>query len=352
MNKKHDNHTYKEIMGQPEALLKTWEKLQQWQTSSEHKHVIHLFTGCGTSFHLAVAAARFHQEVTGYQALAKPVSELILNDKQVFSEHFTYKIYFISRSGTTSEMVYAIQHLKHASIQQKVAITCHGNSAMALSADTVMSLDHIREKSVVMTQSFTNMLYALQIIAAKRVNDHQVLHELQQLPDLCAQVLQNCPPINDLASNMLVNRFIFLGSGIYYGLAAEGTLKVKEMTQTECEAYSPMEFRHGPLSMVDEHTVVILLLNKQAEAHELPLISEIQDLGGYAVGVGDMEADQAQFVMKISAPLQDATRALLFMPYLQMLAYYRALALNMNPDQPRHLNQVVKISLPHEEENR
>ncbi|SEM96147.1 SIS domain-containing protein [Lihuaxuella thermophila] len=339
------SHTYDEIISQPDALKQTLQMVKE-QRFHEKDPDLTVFSGCGTSYYLAVSAARFFQEVTGKPALAVPASEVILHPEQVFAKGLKYQLVIISRSGTTSEAVAACKTIAGRKEIGVMAVTCHAGSALARLAAESIVLDHIKEKSVVMTQSFTNMLYALQLYSAKTSQNDRIWNELTRLPEQMDQVIGQLPQIRELAENLQYRRFIFLGSGVLTGIAREATLKLKEMTQTECESYSTLEFRHGPISIVDDRTAVILFTSEKTKELDAPLMEEIRSFGGHAVAVGHC-ADQvsADTALVIETDLSGSCQAILLLPHFQMLAYCRAVKLGLNPDQPRNLNQVVKISI-------
>ncbi len=337
-------HTYNEIMTQAEKLKAT-KAIVQSMTFNEDQVDVVLFTGCGTSFYLAIAAARYYQSATGEFAAAVPASELFLHTSTHILPNKKYHIIGISRSGTTSEIIMALEHLKGANNIRTMAVTCNGDTPMAKAANEVIALDDISEKSVVMTQSFSNMLYALQLYAAKISKRSELLEQLDKIPTLVKTALANGESLKQVTEDLTKKRFIFLGSGAYNGLAKEATLKLKEMTQTECESYSNLEFRHGPISIVDQETVVILFTQNETKNFDQALIKDIQKLGGYVVVIGtaleDLEAD---LIMKLSEEIDDLSRLVEAVPYFQLLAYQRAIIKGYDPDKPRNLTQVVNLS--------
>ncbi|WP_408008530.1 SIS domain-containing protein [Pseudalkalibacillus sp. A8] len=314
------------------------------EKDSSFEHVI--FTGCGTSYYLAISAARFFQETTGIPSQAVPASELFIHPQQIMSDKINYKIIAFSRSGTTTEIIKAIKELDRYAYVSTLAITCNPNTEMIKVAQESIVLDHINEKSIVMTQSFTNMLYAIQLYAVLVFGEAQVQKDLDILPISLKEACKNSHKIKDIGSNLSYTRFIYLGTGVSYGLAEEACLKMKEMTQTECEAYSSLEFRHGPISIVDEKTIVIVLSSKKTKELDKGIVKDIQSFGGYTVTIGNTPVDESDENFILPSDITDHISAISVMPYLQMLAYYRAIALDLDPDKPRNLNQVVKITLP------
>lgn len=342
------NYTYDEIRTQSEALQRTLEIMLEKKVEAGNGDLVYLFTGCGTSYYLAMAAARFFQAVTKKPAMAVPASEIFMNPEQIFVPNQSYKLIVISRSGTTTEVISALKYLDGKNSISTLAVTCHADAEMAKIAEDIISLDHIKEKSVVMTQSFSCMYYALQLFAAKISGNNELLNELKTIPSFAGQIFKQTDTIKEIADNLDYQRFIFLGSGLYNGLACEGTLKLKEMTQTECETYSKLEFRHGPISIVNKHTVAVILTEEKNKELDQSLSQDIQAFGGHTLAIGNqVDSSTADQTFRFGTSLSDYSSSVLVMPFLQMLAYYRAVRLGLNPDQPRNLNQVVKISLPY-----
>lgn len=337
-------YTYNEILKQAEKLDKTFQIVNK-QNFQDLESDMFLFIGCGTSFYLAASAARYFQAVTGKLATALPASEVFMHPEQSILDRKNYQVIAISRSGTTSEIIKALQFLQTRSNVKTLSVTCYMESPMARISDSSIVLDHIKEKSVVMTQSFSNMLYAIQIYAAKLGLSGKDLRELEEIPFLSSRLLKEWEATRVVADNLSYKRFIFLGSGIYNGIAKEATLKLKEMTQTECESYSNLEFRHGPISIVDDSTIVIMMSQTKSEEYNQSLVEDIQRLNGSVLAIGQFSQQfSADHVIRFKDTLSERSRMVLFLPHLQLLAYHRAIKLGYNPDQPRNLSQVVKLN--------
>ncbi|MCF6411607.1 SIS domain-containing protein [Pseudalkalibacillus salsuginis] len=343
----NSSYTYSEIMSQGESMEKTRERVFSLQKPDKDSSIEHaIFTGCGTSYYLAISAARFYQETTGIPSQAVPASELFIHPQQIMSDKINYKIIAFSRSGTTSEIIKALKVLDRYINVSILAITCNKNTEMISIAQESIVLDHINEKSIVMTQTFTNMLYAIQLYAGQICSEAEVQRELDNLPTLLKEACKGSNKVKEIGNNLSFTRFIYLGTGVSYGLAEEACLKMKEMTQTECEAYSSLEFRHGPISIVDEKTIAIVLSSEKTKELDTGIIRDIQSFGGYTLTIGNTPVDESDENIILRSDGMEHISAISVMPYLQMLAFYRAVALNLDPDKPRNLNQVVKITLP------
>jgi glutamine---fructose-6-phosphate transaminase (isomerizing) len=141
-----------------------------------------------------------------------------------------------------------------------------------------------------------------------------------------------------MGENLNFDRFYFLGSGIRYGLACEVNLKMKEMTLTHSEPFHFLEFRHGPMSMVNENAVVVGMLSDANRAHEAKVLEEMKQLGGTVLSLAEEEAD-----IQFESEIPENVRSVLYLPVLQLMAFYRSLAKGLNPDRPTNLTAVVKL---------
>jgi hypothetical protein len=151
--------------------------------------------------------------------------------------------------------------------------------------------------------------------------------ELQAAPGLAQAYLDRIhQPIANLMQRD-IQRVFFLGSGLRYGLANEGALKMKEMSLTNAEPFHFMEFRHGPQSMVDERTLVVGLVSRNARDAEMQVLREMRAFGGTVVAIGDSLGENTDpQVLQIGFPAQSSEAAglVFYMPVLQLLAYNQA----------------------------
>ena len=109
---------------------------------------------------------------------------------------------------------------------------------------------------------------------------NDLLDRMPSLPETGERLIQKFEhAARQIGENLDFDRFYFLGSGIRYGLACEVNLKMKEMTLTHSEPFHFLEFRHGPMSMVNEKAVVVGLVSESNFNHEKAVLNEMQALG-------------------------------------------------------------------------
>jgi glutamine---fructose-6-phosphate transaminase (isomerizing) len=340
-------YTRTEIISQPEAWADALEVVQRAAPSlvpllsRDYRQV--LFTGCGSTYYLSLAAAALFQELTGRIARAVPGGELLLNPSIIVTD--TNKedtlLVAISRSGSTTETVRAVEQFKRQKRGPVIVITNYGDQPLAGLAEVPLVIEKGQEESVAQTRSFASMYVAATALAALASGDEQLLKKMAGLPDVGRKLLDTYEPVaRNFGENLGYDRFFFLGSGSRYGLACEVNLKMKEMTLTHSEPFRFLEFRHGPMSMVTGSTVVVGLLSEKNFSHESIVLNEMHAKGGSILTLAESGA-----MVSFDSGIPESIRGVLYLPVLQLMAFYRSLAKGLDPDRPANLTAVVKLDL-------
>jgi glucosamine--fructose-6-phosphate aminotransferase (isomerizing) len=331
--------TYREINSQPEA----WgEAVEVARTASlpevdDYNEVI--FTGCGSTYYLSLAAARLYQELTGRAARATPGGELLINPHTVLTDRRTLLV-AISRSSTTTETVKAVEKFKQEK-RGEVVVISNNNEELSRFGDVAIVIPKGQEESVAQTRSFSSMYVAATVFSARMAGRIDLLDSLAALPEVGVRLIRDFgSAASQVGENLDFDRFYFLGSGIRYGLACEVNLKMKEMALTHSEPFHFLEFRHGPMSMVNEKAVVVGLLSESNFSHENAVLDEMKTLRGKTISVGESGVEVA-----FESGIPESVRGVLYLPVLQLMAFYRSLAKGLNPDRPNNLEAVVKMDL-------
>jgi glucosamine--fructose-6-phosphate aminotransferase (isomerizing) len=140
-------------------------------------------------------------------------------------------------------------------------------------------------------------------------------------------------------------RFVFLGGGPAHGIAWEAMLKMTEMAQRMAVAYHPLEFRHGPIAVAGPGTVAVVFGTEAGARLEAALIRDLRRLGTTVVLLRDegRAATEADVDVTLGMGLSDAARSILYLPFAQALAYWRAVGSGLDPDRPQHLTAAVHL---------
>lgn len=257
-----------------------------------------LVIGCGTSAFIAESFAQLRESAGLGETDAAYASEP--RPPRPYDA-----VVALSRSGTTTEVIDALTALPDG--VRKIVVTGVADSPCALLADEVVLLDFADEQSVVQTRFPTTVLAVARAAFGE---------DLTALPDRAAEVLATAAP--ELETSF--DHFVYLGRGWTYGLAQEAALKIREAAQAWAESYPMLDYRHGPLAVAHEGSLVWII-----GAADDDLARDIRSTG--AVVVQSTGED----------PLIDLALA-------QRFAVRVAQSRDLDPDRPRHLTRSIVLS--------
>ena len=306
---------------------------------------------CGSSLHAAMTAKYMIEELAHILVMVESASEYIY--KYNLTDDKTLVI-GISQSGETADTITALKQAKQKNAKILV-LTNREDSSIVRYADFVLPLKAGIEVSVAATKSYTAQLMLLYLLALKLaqmrlgMNDklRKLKEELFEVPAKIEQVLCQTNLIKTCAEKYAkAQDYIFIGRGISYPSVMEGALKLKEISYINANAYTAGELKHGPIALVDEKMPVVAVLTKDNLLYD-KMISNCQEVKarkGKIIAVTNDAAHQDMFDDIILLPESSSElMPLLIAPALQLLAYYTALSLGREVDQPRNLAKSVTV---------
>ena len=170
----------------------------------------------------------------------------------------------ISRSGSTTETLTAVRDFKKSNRGDVISITNYPDSPLVSESDIAISISSGQEISIAQTKSFASMLVAVNAVAYLLKREQSFNNYQVGLVNTGNNLIKQYETVaRDFGNAQDIHQEFFVGSGPHYGLACEVSLKLKEMSQTVCEPFHFMEFRHGPISMVNKNTLVIGLISEK-----------------------------------------------------------------------------------------
>ena len=268
--------------------------------------------GCGTSRYMAQAMAAWREAQGDGETDAFAASEMP-------TERSYELVVALSRSGTTTEVVRLIEEL-HQHGTKVLAITATPGTPVADAADMAINLAFADEASVVQTR------FATSACALWRAH---LGHDVRRLADDAELALANADAGTtanagnnaDAGNNALgsFQQFVFLGRGAGAALASEAALKFREAALSWSEAYPALEFRHGPISVIGEHSLVWAIGELDPD-----LTAQIEDTG-------------ATVRRSVGDPMVDLVT-------VHQAAVALAAAKGLDPDQPRRLTRSVILA--------
>jgi glucosamine--fructose-6-phosphate aminotransferase (isomerizing) len=351
MNPHFGINMQKEIASQPGVWKTTLdgyfyeqEAQIQFLAHAARKHI--LMAGCGTTYFLGLSAVALFRKL-GFQATAYPASEIVFFPDTLPSDDAT--LLAVSRSGATSETLWAVDAFRTRYPTEKViTITTQPKSKLAEMSDFVFSAPAAQEAATAETRSFTSMFLLAQAMAGSLAGDRAFLGHLSALPPGLENLLNRYSELpRQIARDMGIQRFFFLGAGPLYGLACEAMIKVKEIACTWAEAYHPLEFRHGPMAVANQETLVTGFISDSAGEAEIRVLQDMHRLGAKTMAIieraGDLDLSEMDVVVELSSGLNEWERAALYLPLIQYLAYYLGIENGLDPDRPNNLHPVTHL---------
>ena len=306
----------------------------------------------GTSWHASLVGAQLLESIARIPASADVASELRYRNPVVERDSLWFAV---SQSGETADTLYAMREIQRKGAHVLGICNVVG-STIARESDGGVYVHSGPEIAVASTKAFTSQLAAFYLFTLhmarmrdmSRAAGERFLAALALVPEKVAAVLELRDRIQAIAKKYSHRRdFLFLGRGLLYPIALEGALKLKEISYIHAEGYPAGEIKHGPIALVcPEVPTVFLVPDDGLREKVISNIREVKARGGQAIAVGvegdaELEAIVDDF---IPVPQMDGS----FYPFtmvvpLQLFAYFCALDLGRDVDQPRNLAKSVTV---------
>ena len=353
----------KEIYEQPEAILNTIDGrvgaedvldnifgLGSSELFSQVKRI--QIVACGTSLHSGRVAANWLSSIAEIPCQIDYASEYRYKNPHVDKNSL---LITISQSGETADTLAALRYAKEKDYLASVAICNVPTSSLARESDFVLFTNAGPEIGVASTKAFTTQLAALMLLSlslakSKELNPKlrtRVVTGLRSLPEVIEETLLLKDQILEMAPAIASkDNALFLGRGMFYPIAKEGALKLKEISYIHAEAYPAGELKHGPLALIDENMPVIALAPESELAEKLVSnLEEVKARGGTLYVFADpsvtMDVKNGSI---ITMPKCDfLLTPIIYTIPLQLLSYEVALLRGTDIDQPRNLAKSVTV---------
>ena len=309
-------------------------------------------TACGTSLHAGRVAANWFSAIAGLPTQIDFASEYRYKNPYVDKNTL---LVTISQSGETADTLAALRYAQDQNYLASLAICNVPTSSLARESDFLLLTNAGPEIGVASTKAFTTQLIALMLLTLSLTKAFgtnprlraRVIQALRQMPEIVEKSLELKDDIVDIASEIAQqDNALFLGRGMFYPIAKEGALKLKEISYIHAEAYPAGELKHGPLALIDERMPVVAI----APEHELAekLVSNLEEVkarGGALYVFGNakekLSLERGKY---ISMPECDfLLTPILYTIPLQILSYEVALIRGTDIDQPRNLAKSVTV---------
>ncbi len=364
----HDFFMLKEIAEQPEAVANTLRGrlgrtgqivLDEVRIPDEDLREIDkvFIIACGSAYHAGLIAKYAIEHWTRIPCEVELASEFRYRDPVL--DRFTLVI-AISQSGETMDTLMALRHAKEQRARV-LAISNTNGSTIPRESDAVLYTRAGPEVAVASTKAFLTQVVAVYLVALYLGQVRGVMYgdevaavvrELQRAPDLVGQVLAAMGPVRELGRDLVkAPKALFIGRHVGYPVALEGALKLKEIAYMHAEGFAAGELKHGPISLIEQGTPVIVVVPSPRGRDLLhrKVVSNLQEVrarGARTIVIaedGDTDAE-AYADHLIRVPVTPTLLApLVTVVPLQVLACEIAAGRGNDVDQPRNLAKSVTV---------
>jgi glucosamine--fructose-6-phosphate aminotransferase (isomerizing) len=311
-----------------------------------------VLVACGTSSYAAMIGKTAFEQLAGIPTQVEIASEFRYNDP-IIDEHTL--VFALSQSGETADTLAAVRETKRKGAPVRGIVNVVG-STIARETDGGTYIHAGPELAVASTKAYTNMvavliLYALQFGRSRRlglVQGQEIVRALLNIPEQMKKVLEQSSKIQEIAFAYRQTRdMLFLGRGIQFPVALEGSLKLKEISYIHSEGLPGGEMKHGPIALLSPEFPVFGIMT-QNHLYE-KMRSNIEEVRARKAPViliateGDEEARRlSEHIIYIPKTLELVEPFLTTM-VLQLFAYHMAVILGRDVDRPRNLAKSVTV---------
>lgn len=313
-------------------------------TPYEEIHIV----ACGSALYAGMIGKSLFEEKAHIRCVADVASEY--RYKTTLYDRKTLVI-LVSQSGETADTIAAMRKAIENNVDT-LAIVNVKTSTIAREAKYHLFIEAGPEIAVATTKAYllqTAMFSLLALNAAHKKgleeNYDLIMKNLQNLPSLLKKVLDDKDYIQKMAIDIKDARdAFFIGRGVDYSMCLEGSLKLKEVSYTHCDAYQAGELKHGTISLIEDGVPVFVIItdDKIKDKTESNAI-EVEARKAKVFTITNDESIQTHYDKYVVPKIDDYFQPILVVPVFQLLGYYVALARGLDIDQPRNLAKSVTV---------
>lgn len=358
----YEHFMMKEICEQPKVIkdtinprIKNGEPELEINLSKEDLVKIEkiFIVACGTAYHAGMVGKYLIEKLARIPVEVDIASEFRYRNPVVDEKTL---VIIVSQSGETADTLAALREAKRRGARTVSIVNVVGSS-IARESDNVLYTWAGPEIAVASTKAYTTQLAAFYLIAldfalkkGKITEDESkaIIEHLRQLPEKVEAILEHMEKIQYFASQHYNAKDIFfLGRGLDYTVALEGSLKLKEISYIHSEAYAAGELKHGTIALIEKGTLVVSLAT-QGHLFDKMLsnIKEVKARGAVVLAVaqeGNTEIEKVADFVLYTPNTDELLSSILTVIPLQLFAYYVAVEKGCDVDKPRNLAKSVTV---------
>ena len=359
----YDHFMMKEMMEQPKAMRDAitgrcaeegafFSGLHLDEEMMKHINRIQI-VACGTAFHAGMVGKYYFEKFARISVEMEPASEYRYKNPIVDKNTL---LIVISQSGETADTLAAIRLAKDKGAWV-LAITNVVGSSIARESHDVIYTNAGPEIAVASTKAYVTQVGCMLLLASYlgQLNEKlgkkdavRVCNGLAKTPELIEMVLDTQEKIKKFAdANHEIHDLFYMGRGLDYYTCLEGSLKLKEISYIHSEAFAAGELKHGPIALIEDGTIVVAVCTQEHVFEKmLSNIKEVKARGAYVLAIVQesheeigSEVDEVWVIPK----MDDDITPIPTVVYLQLMAYYLAVARECDVDKPKNLAKSVTV---------
>lgn len=351
----YEHFMLKEIHEEPSVIKKTFDKYidnnkidDKIPDLSKYKKIT--IVACGSAYHAGLIGKNLIENYANV-----PVDVEIASEYR-YKKHFFDKkelVIVVSQSGETADTLASLKLAKKNKIDTLGIINVK-ESSIARESDIVLYTEAGNEIAVATTKAYSAQVALLSLISLTIASKNELLNkdekleilkEIKLLPNKIEQLI-NTDNYQKIAEEIYKDDDIFfLGRGIDYAIALEGSLKLKEISYIHSEAYAAGELKHGTISLIDKGTPVIAIItDNNIKDKTISNVKEVKARGAKTILISNENLDNSCFDKKVIIPkAHPLLQPLLTVIPLQLIAYEVAKLRNCDIDKPKNLAKSVTV---------
>lgn len=351
----YEHFMLKEIHEEPSVIKKTFDKYidnnkidDKIPDLSKYKKIT--IVACGSAYHAGLIGKNLIENYANV-----PVDVEIASEYR-YKKHFFDKkelVIVVSQSGETADTLASLKLAKENKIDTLGIINVK-ESSIARESDIVLYTEAGNEIAVATTKAYSAQVALLSLISLTIASKNELLNkdekleilkEIKLLPNKIEQLI-NTDNYKKIAEEIYKDDDIFfLGRGIDYAIALEGSLKLKEISYIHSEAYAAGELKHGTISLIDKGTPVIAIItDNNIKDKTISNVKEVKARGAKTILISNENLDNSCFDKKVIIPnAHPLLQPLLTVIPLQLIAYEVAKLRNCDIDKPKNLAKSVTV---------
>lgn len=361
--------TTREIYQQPEVWKEAFDSYKAQAAAiaaflkkieDKHDYIKVIFAGAGSSAYVGDTLTPYFRQIYderkwNFNAIA--TTDIVANPLVYLKREVPTVLVSFARSGNSPESVATVDLAKElVDDLYQITITCAAQGKLAQQAQDdeknllLLQPEASNDAGFAMTSSFSSMMLTA-LLVFDRAELAQKEAKVAALLQLSQDVLERVADVQQLV-DLDFSRVIYLGAGPFFGLAHEAQLKILELTAGQIATMyeSPVGFRHGPKSLINQDTVVLVFGSADAytKAYDLDLVQEVADDGivrGLVLLTDREEQLEGveQVVLSTQEPLEDSYRIFPYIVYAQLFALLSSLKVKNRPDTPSPTGTVNRV---------